>query len=187
MNENVTLDGYFDEAREYIEANAKNEIQTERLNEMIFGLHEEWKHRAKTMDSNKNANETVNFNVQTIHVRNEIVKFAYDTDAIFNFIHRNTQYKPQKISFQALSSEILSPEYLNSGWIEELSPRICQNWKHDKSEILIIIMARKTAANPDAYYLDLRVRLSVGCKRRSYFFFLYLPVFSYLRLWYSVH
>lgn len=51
----------------------------------------------------------------------------------------------------------------------------------------IIIMARKTAANPDAYYLDLRVRLSVGCKRRSYFFFLYLPVFSYLRLWYSVH
>ena len=66
MNENVTLDGYFDEAREYIEANAKNEIQTERLNEMIFGLHEEWKHRAKTMDSNKNANETVNFNVQTI-------------------------------------------------------------------------------------------------------------------------
>lgn len=31
MNENVTLDGYFDEAREYIEANAKNEIQTERL------------------------------------------------------------------------------------------------------------------------------------------------------------
>ena len=86
MNENVTLDGYFDEAREYIEANAKNEIQTERLNEMIFGLHEEWKHRAKTMDSNKNANETVNFNVQTIHVRNEIVKFAYDTDAIFNFI-----------------------------------------------------------------------------------------------------
>lgn len=138
MNENVTLDGYFDEAREYIEANAKNEIQTERLNEMIFGLHEEWKHRAKTMDSNKNANETVNFNVQTIHVRNEIVKFAYDTDAIFNFTHRNTQYKPQKISFQALSSEILSPEYLNSGWIEELSPRICQNWKHDKSEILIM-------------------------------------------------
>ena len=130
MNENVTLDGYFDEAREYIEANAKNEIQTERLNEMIFGLHEEWKHRAKTMDSDKNANETVNFNVQTIHVRNEIVKFAYDTDAIFNFTHRNTQYKPQKISFQALSSEILSPEYLNSGWIEELSPRICQNWKH---------------------------------------------------------
>ena len=54
MNEKVTLDGYFDEAREYIEANAKNEIQTERLNEMIFGLHEEWKHRAKTMDSNKN-------------------------------------------------------------------------------------------------------------------------------------
>lgn len=53
--------------------------------------------------------------------------------------------------------------------------------------IYIIIMARKTAANPDAYYLDLRVRLSVGCKRRSYFFFLYLPVFSYLRLWYSVH
>lgn len=97
--------GYFDEAREYIEANAKNEIQTERLNEMIFGLHEEWKHRAKTMDSNKNANETVNFNVQTIHLRNEIVKFAYDTDAIFNFIHRNTQYKPQKISFQALSSK----------------------------------------------------------------------------------
>ena len=47
---------------------------------------------------------------------------------------------------------------------------------------LIIIMARKTAANPDAYYLDLRVRLSVGCKRRFYFFFLYLPVFSYLRL-----
>ena len=46
----------------------------------------------------------------------------------------------------------------------------------------IIIMARKTAANPDAYYLDLRVRLSVGCKRRFYFFFLYLPVFSYLRL-----
>ena len=45
-----------------------------------------------------------------------------------------------------------------------------------------IIMARKTAANPDAYYLDLRVRLPVGCKRRSYFFFLYLPVFSYLRL-----
>ena len=81
---------------------------------------------------------SVNFNVQTIHVRNEIVKFAYDTDAIFNFIHRNTQYKPQKISFQALSSEILSPEYLNSGWIEELSPRICQNWKHDKSEILIM-------------------------------------------------
>ena len=38
MNENVTLDGYFDEAREYIEANAKNEIQTERLNEMIFGF-----------------------------------------------------------------------------------------------------------------------------------------------------
>lgn len=138
MNENVTLDGYFDEAREYIEANAKNEIQTERLNEMIFGLHEEWKHRAKTMDSNKNANETVNFNVQTIHVRNEIVKFAYDTDAIFNFIHRNTQYKPQKISFQALSSEILSPEYLSSGWIEELDPRTCQNWKHDKSEILIM-------------------------------------------------
>ena len=141
MNENVTLDGYFDEAREYIEANAKNEIQTERLNEMIFGLHEEWKHRAKTMDSNKNANETVNFNVQTIHVRNEIVKFAYDTDAIFNFTHRNTQYKPQKISFQALSSEILSPEYLNSGWIEELSPRICQNWKHDKSEILFHLIA----------------------------------------------
>ena len=138
MNENVTLDGYFDEAREYIEANAKNEIQTERLNEMIFGLHEEWKHRAKTMDSNKNANETVNFNVQTIHLRNEIVKFAYDTDAIFNFIHRNTQYKPQKISFQALSSEILSPEYLSSGWIEELDPRTCQNWKHDKSEILIM-------------------------------------------------
>lgn len=53
--------------------------------------------------------------------------------------------------------------------------------------IEIIIMARKTAANPDAYYLDLRVRLSVGCKRRSYFFLLYLPVFSYLRLWYSVH
>lgn len=43
-------------------------------------------------------------------------------------------------------------------------------------------MARKTTANHDAYYLDLRVRLSVGCKRRSYFFFLYLPVFSYL-LW----
>ena len=54
-------------------------------------------------------------------------------------------------------------------------------------EVAIIIMARKTAANPDAYYLDLRGRLSVGCKRRSYFFFLYLPVFSYLRLWYSVH
>ena len=50
MNENVILDGYFDEAREYIEAKAKNEIQTERLNEMIFGLHEEWKHRAKTME-----------------------------------------------------------------------------------------------------------------------------------------
>ena len=33
MNENVTLDGYFDEAREYIEANAKNEIQTERLSQ----------------------------------------------------------------------------------------------------------------------------------------------------------
>lgn len=49
-------------------------------------------------------------------------------------------------------------------------------------EAHIIIMARKTAANPDAYYLDLRVRLSVGCKRRFYFFFLYLPVFSYLRL-----
>lgn len=48
--------------------------------------------------------------------------------------------------------------------------------------ILIIRMARKTAANPDAYYLDLRVRLSVGCKRRFYFFFLYPPVFSYLRL-----
>ena len=46
----------------------------------------------------------------------------------------------------------------------------------------IIIIARKTTANPDAYCLDLRVRLSVGCKRRSYFFFLYLPVFSYLRL-----
>ena len=29
----------------------------------------------------------------------------------------------------------------------------------------IITMARKTAANPDAYCLDLRVRLSVGCKR----------------------
>ena len=80
------------------------------------------------MDSNKNANETVNFNVQTIHLRNEIVKFAYDTDAIFNFIHRNTQYKPQKISFQALSSEILSPEYLSSGWIEELGPLTRQNW-----------------------------------------------------------
>lgn len=47
---------------------------------------------------------------------------------------------------------------------------------------IIITMARKTAANPDAYCLDLRVRLSVGCKRRYYFFFLYLPVFSYLRL-----
>ena len=46
----------------------------------------------------------------------------------------------------------------------------------------IITMARKTAANSDAYCLDLRVRLSVGCKRRYYFFFLYLPVFSYLRL-----
>ena len=46
----------------------------------------------------------------------------------------------------------------------------------------IIIMARKATANHDVYYLDLRVRLSVGCKRRSYFFFLYLPVFSYLRL-----
>lgn len=46
----------------------------------------------------------------------------------------------------------------------------------------IIIMARKTAVNPDAYCLDLRVKLSVGCKRRSYFFFLYLPVLSYLRL-----
>ena len=45
----------------------------------------------------------------------------------------------------------------------------------------IITMARKTAANPDAYCLDLRVRLSVGCKRRSYFF-LYLPDFSYFRL-----
>ena len=85
MNENVTLDGYFDEAREYIEANAKNEIQTERLNEMIFGLHEEWKHRAKTMDSNKNANETVNFNVQTIHVRNEIVKLIL-TPFLISFI-----------------------------------------------------------------------------------------------------
>ena len=47
---------------------------------------------------------------------------------------------------------------------------------------IIITMARKTAANSDAYCLDLRVRLSVGCKRRYYFFFLYLPVFSYLRL-----
>ena len=45
----------------------------------------------------------------------------------------------------------------------------------------IIIMARKTAANPDAYYFALRVRLSVGCKRRSHFF-LYLPDFSYFRL-----
>ena len=45
----------------------------------------------------------------------------------------------------------------------------------------IITMARKTAANPDAYCLDLRVRLSVGCKRR-YYFFLYLPDFSYFRL-----
>ena len=39
----------------------------------------------------------------------------------------------------------------------------------------IIRMARKTAANPDAYYLDLRVRLSVGCKRKElkniFFFF----------------
>ena len=48
--------------------------------------------------------------------------------------------------------------------------------------LVIITMARKTAANSDAYCLDLRVRLSVGCKRRYYFFFLYLPVFSYLRL-----
>ena len=45
----------------------------------------------------------------------------------------------------------------------------------------IITMARKTAANPDSYCLDLRVRLSVGCKRR-YYFFLYLPDFSYFRL-----
>ena len=95
MNENVTLDGYFDEAREYIEENAKNEIQAKRLDEMISGLHEEWKHRAKTMNSDKNANETVNFNVQTIHVRNEIVKFAYDTDAILiSFIAtRNISHK----------------------------------------------------------------------------------------------
>lgn len=63
MNENVTLDGYFDEAREYIEANAKNKIQAERLKEMISSLHEEWKHRTKTMDSDKNVNETVNFNI----------------------------------------------------------------------------------------------------------------------------
>ena len=65
MNENVILDGYFDEAREYIEAKAKNEIQTERLNEMIFGLHEEWKHRAKTMKlkmaSVSYANFTISF------------------------------------------------------------------------------------------------------------------------------
>ena len=109
-----------------------------KMPEMISGLHEEWKHRAKTMNSDKNANETVNFNVQTIHVRNEIVKFAYDTDAIFNFIHRNTQYKPQKISFQALSSEILFPEYVSSGWIEELDPLTRQDWGHSRDEILII-------------------------------------------------
>ena len=67
--------------------------------------------------------------------------------------------------------------------ITELFPRIAinmRNFKGPKSEI--ITMAHKTAANPDAYCLDLRVRLSVGCKRRYYFFFLYLPVFSYLRL-----
>lgn len=51
-----------------------------------------------------------------------------------------------------------------------------------EQESRIITMARKTAANSDAYCLDLRVRLSAGCKRRYYFFFLYLPVFSYLRL-----
>lgn len=49
----------------------------------------------------------------------------------------------------------------------------------------IIIMARKTAANLNIHRLDLRIWLSVGCKRRFYFF-LYLPVFSYFRLWYSV-
>ena len=49
----------------------------------------------------------------------------------------------------------------------------------------IIIMARKTAANLNMHRLDLRIWLSVGCKRRFYFF-LYLPVFSYFRLWYSV-
>ena len=55
--------------------------------------------------------------------------------------------------------------------------------KNEKKYIIhsIITMARKTAANPDAYCLDLRVRLSVGCKRR-YYFFLYLPDFSYFRL-----
>ena len=52
--------------------------------------------------------------------------------------HRNTQYKPQKISFQALSSEILSPEYLSSGWIEELDPLTRQDWGHSRDEILII-------------------------------------------------
>ena len=46
----------------------------------------------------------------------------------------------------------------------------------------IITMARKTAANLNMHRLDLRIWLSVGCKRRYYFFFLYLPVFSYLRL-----
>ena len=51
--------------------------------------------------------------------------------------------------------------------------------------LVIIIMARKTAANLNMHRLDLRIWLSVGCKRRFYFF-LYLPVFSYFRLWYSV-
>ena len=36
--------------------------------------------------------------------------------------------------------------------------------------IAIIIMACKTAAYPDAYCLDLHIRLSVECKRQSYFF-----------------
>ena len=57
----------------------------------------------------------------------------------------------------------------------------CVNLERTEN-VIIITMARKTAANSDAYCLDLRVRLSVGCKRRYYFFFLYLPVFSYLRL-----
>ena len=84
---------------------------------------------------------------------------------LFLYISFCNQYSITEVSFH-VSQNGLATKWMNK-YKEKILMIQCKN-SHIKS---IIRMARKTAANPDAYYSDLRVRLSVGCKRWFYFFF----------------